>query len=74
FLINFVMGVATGITFHPVDALALAQALRRLCRLHAEPKTWRRLQLNGMKQPLGWEASAAEYARLYARLAPRPTP
>ncbi|PRX38020.1 starch synthase [Meinhardsimonia xiamenensis] len=61
---------ATGITFHPVDALALAQALRRLCRLHAEPQTWRRLQLNGMKQPLGWEASAAEYARLYARLAP----
>jgi starch synthase len=69
-LVALATGVATGITFHPVDALALRQALRRLCRLHAEPQTWRRLQLNGMKQPLGWEASAAEYARLYARLMP----
>lgn len=65
---------ATGIAFHPVDATALRQALRELVRLHADAATWRRLQLNGMRAPVGWEASSAEYARLYARLAARRAP
>ncbi|THD82989.1 glycogen synthase GlgA [Aliigemmobacter aestuarii] len=62
-------GVATGITFHPTDALAFGQALRRLLALYARPADWARLQRNAMRQPVGWETSAAAYSALYAGLA-----
>ena len=58
-------GVATGITFHPTDATAFGQALRQLVALHADPAKWAKVQKRAMAQPVGWEASAAEYARLY---------
>jgi starch synthase len=61
-------GVATGIVFAPTDGLALSLALRRLVELHADPAVWGRMQRNAMKQPVGWEASAAAYASLYAGL------
>ena len=61
-------GVATGITFHPTDALAFGQALRRLLALHADRTLWARVQKNAMRQPVGWETSAAAYAALYAGL------
>ena len=61
-------GTATGIVFHPTDALALAQALRKLLDLYADTATWGQMQRNAMKHPVGWEASAAAYARLYEGL------
>ncbi|EEW25522.1 glycogen synthase GlgA [Rhodobacter ferrooxidans] len=61
-------GVATGITFAPTDALAFGLALRRLVALHADPKQWAMVQRNAMKQPVGWQASAAAYATLYESL------
>jgi starch synthase len=63
-------GVATGIVFHPTDALALRLALRQLVALKADPKVWAQVQRNAMRHPVGWEASAAAYARLYESLAP----
>jgi starch synthase len=60
-----VAGAATGITFHPTDALALTQALRRLATLHADRKTWARMRQAAMATPVGWEASSAAYAALY---------
>ena len=59
---------ATGVVFHPVDALALRQAMRRLCDLHADRKTWTGMMKRAMKSDLGWTASAARYAALYERL------
>jgi len=61
-------GVATGVTFHPTDALAFAQAMRRLVRLYADRAQWARIRRNGMRARLDWGRSAAEYAALYARL------
>ncbi len=61
-------GTATGLVFHPTDALALRQALRRLCQFHADPAVWKSLQRAGMRQPLGWEVSSAAYAALYEGL------
>lgn len=61
-------GVATGIVFHPTDALAFSLALRQLLDLHADPKAWARAQKAAMQQPVGWETSAAAYARLYESL------
>ena len=61
-------GVATGLTFHPTDAPAFAQALRQLLTLFADPKQWAKLQRNAMAHPVGWETSAAAYADLYESL------
>ncbi|SOC11961.1 glycogen synthase GlgA [Rhodobacter maris] len=59
---------ATGVVFHPVDALALRQSVRQLCSLYADRKTWGAMVRRGMKADLGWGASAARYAALYDRL------
>ena len=63
-------GVATGMQFHPVTANALAHSLIGLCELYADAPQWQRLQRNAMKHPVGWEASAEAYARLYNTLSP----
>ena len=62
-------GVATGVKFHPTDAVAFGQALRQLCALHGDAKTWAKVQANAMAADVGWEASAAAYAALYDGLA-----
>lgn len=61
-------GVATGVTFHPVDALAFGRAMDQLLTLYRQPKLWAKLRANAMAQPVGWETSAAAYAGLYERL------
>jgi starch synthase len=63
--------VATGLQFHPVTAHALAGALMRLCDLYAQPKVWAQIQKNGMRQALGWDIAAADYAALYAEVSRR---
>jgi starch synthase len=60
--------VATGVTFHPVDALAFGQAMAQLVELYRQPKLWAKLRANAMAHPVGWETSAAAYAGLYERL------
>lgn len=61
-------GVATGLQVAPLTAHALAGTLTQLVELFADVDTWAMLQTNGMRQSVGWEASAAEYAALYDRL------
>lgn len=58
-------GVATGVQFHPVTADALARALDHLCGLWRQPEIWARMQKNAMRQPVGWDQSAAAYRALY---------
>ena len=58
-------GVATGLTFFPVEADALAQALLKLVRLWHDRAVWERMQANAMRQKVGWERSGASYAALY---------
>jgi starch synthase len=61
-------GVATGVTFHPVDTLAFGRAMGQLLDLYGKPKLWAKLRSNAMAHPVGWESSAAAYASLYERL------
>ncbi len=63
-------GVATGLQFHPVTSHALAGALIDAVTLYKRPGTWAALQKNGMRQQVGWEASAPDYAALYEELSP----
>ncbi|WP_136682727.1 glycogen synthase GlgA [Falsirhodobacter xinxiangensis] len=61
-------GVATGIVFAPTTGDALAAALRRLMELWSDQSLWQHIQRNAMRHPVGWEASAREYAALYDRI------
>ncbi|MEM1374473.1 MAG: glycogen synthase GlgA [Pseudomonadota bacterium] len=61
-------GVATGIQFAPVTAEAFRNSVTKLCHLFRDTKTWGKIQRNAMAHPVGWEASAAEYAALYRSL------
>ena len=61
-------GVATGFQFAPVTQEALELALGRAAAVWREPKTWRRMQLNGMAMEVGWDRPAEHYAQLYRGL------
>ncbi|MEM9975796.1 MAG: glycogen synthase GlgA [Pseudomonadota bacterium] len=65
-------GVATGFHVHPATSDALARALMRATDFYKQGDIWRMLQRNGMKMPVGWERSAADYAALYDEIAPPP--
>ncbi|MFD1880461.1 glycogen synthase GlgA [Paracoccus pacificus] len=60
--------VATGISFHPVDATAFAAALRRLSALYADRAGWTALVRRAMKAQVGWQEPAGQYAALYRNL------
>ncbi|OLP61020.1 starch synthase [Xaviernesmea oryzae] len=59
---------ATGFQFSPIGEDPLRQALRRAVKLFKEPHLWARLQAQGMKTDVSWNASAGRYAALYSTL------
>jgi starch synthase len=68
-------GAATGVQFSEITAEGLLEAVQKTVALYRQPEIWRRMQLAGMRADVGWQTSAAEYARLYRRLyrrLPRP--
>ena len=65
------MGVANGFQFAPATPEALSSALPRLTDAWAEPDLWSRMARNAMRQPVGWDVSAARYAALYRSLIER---
>lgn len=64
-------GVATGITFHPVDEMALSRALDRLLALHADKSVWKAMQRRAMQADFGWTSAARAYGALYRELTTR---
>ncbi|SDD66053.1 starch synthase [Paracoccus isoporae] len=64
-------GVATGAQFAPVTADALSMALRRVSALYHQPAIWQRMMRQAMAHPVGWDASARDYAALYEKLMTR---
>lgn len=58
-------GTATGFQFHDPTPEALAGAVERALGFYKQPKVWRRLMLNGMRQDFSWNASARRYLALY---------
>ncbi|MCV2863774.1 glycogen synthase GlgA [Defluviimonas sp. WL0075] len=59
---------ATGITFHPVDGIALSGALRRLVQLHADRRLFEAMRRRAMRAEVGWSGPARAYAALYRNL------
>ncbi len=56
----------TGFVMRSQDADGFADALRRLRAAWKDKAGWSRLQANGMRQPFGWDASAAKYVQVFA--------
>jgi starch synthase len=59
---------ATGLQFFPINSQSLANAFVRLTELYAQRDTWRAMQRNAMKHPVGWTMSAASYHAIYESL------
>lgn len=59
---------ANGFVFHTPSADALLTTIDRALRAREHPKTWRRLQKNGMTANYSWKNRAQEYSELYATL------
>ena len=62
-------GVATGIKLRDVTAHEVARGLQRVLDLHGNREVWVGIQKRGMAHPVGWDASAAQYADLYRQIA-----
>jgi starch synthase len=58
-------GRGTGFKFEAYEGQALLNCVRQALKVYKSPKAWRKLQANGMAKDFSWEASAAEYVRLY---------
>jgi starch synthase len=61
-------GNASGFLFLEATPEGLWSAIERAVRVFATPRTWRALQLAGMRKPFGWSDRAHEYEALYRRL------
>jgi len=64
-------GVATGFQFAPGSSAPLADAIDRVSDAFADRKNWSAMVRSAMRHPVGWEASAKAYARLYTELTER---
>jgi starch synthase len=58
---------STGFVFEEYAPSALLDALRRALALFKDRRTWRALQLTGMRADYSWDRSAREYVKLYER-------
>ncbi len=58
--------MGTGFNFAEYTGEALLGAVKRALAVYRSKIAWRCLQANGMAKDFSWEASATEYARLYA--------
>ena len=54
-----------GFKFSSYTPAALVGALERALAAFANPSRWREIQLAGMRQDHSWDASAAEYVKVY---------
>lgn len=61
-------GVATGFVFNEPTVVDMHACLRRAIAMYQQPLSWRRIQLEAMRQDFGWERSAEQYLALYQSL------
>jgi len=61
-------GKGTGFKFHEYTPEALLTSVQAALALHAKPKEWRKLMLNGMARDFSWIVSAREYLKVYDKV------
>jgi starch synthase len=60
-----VRGTGTGFKFVRYTAAAMLEKIHEALYCYAEPETWRKIQLNGMRTDNSWQAAARKYLELY---------
>ena len=65
--INLKTNKATGFVIKNVDELSLLVTIERAIAAWQDKKLWRKIQRNGMNQPVGWDLSAKSYLALYEK-------
>jgi starch synthase len=60
-------GEGTGFRFEEYEPAALVKTVARALKAYARRDDWRTLQRTGMAQDFSWDASAAEYVKVYKR-------
>lgn len=58
---------ATGFVVKNVNHWSLLVTIERALSYWKDKKTWRQIQSNGMKRPIGWDSSAKAYLALYEK-------
>ena len=59
----------TGFTFKKFNSAEFYKTLQKaLAIYYRQPKIWRQLQINGLKQDFSWAKSAQKYLNLYKKL------
>lgn len=64
-VVNASMEGGTGFVFDNPDAQSLQQTIRWAIECYRDPKTFSRIQINGMRRDVGWRQSAQRYLDLY---------
>jgi len=59
---------ATGFQFSPITSTMLGQSIARACALYRQAGVWSTMVRRAMRQPVGWERSAAAYRGVYTGL------
>ena len=62
-------GTGNGFKFGAYSASAMLEKISEALYCYAEPETWRKIQLNGMRTDHSWQAAAQKYLELYAAAA-----
>ncbi len=57
----------TGFSFQDYSPAALAATLGAALTAYAKPRSWRALQLAGMREDFSWDRSAKEYVKIYGQ-------
>ncbi len=60
---------STGFKFLDYNGKALLEAIRLACRAWNDRAAWTAMMVRGMRKDYSWTASAAEYSRLYWKIA-----
>jgi starch synthase len=65
---TLINNTATGIVFNEASPCGLMEAIKRSLILYSHARTWKQLQINGMKKDYSWNKSAEQYMVLYNHL------
>ena len=66
---NAKTGKGNGFVFKKYDVKALVSEIKRAIKIfNSEPKTWEKIQKNGMKGNFSWMSSAKNYVSLYKKV------
>lgn len=70
---NWDGSTGNGFVFERYTAAALLRAVKRATRAYRQPRVWRHIMQNAMREDFSWKRSAGEYLGLYRDLMPGKT-